>query len=76
MCVVLVWRSRGERRPGGSGRGGGGGGGVRGEGWRTFVTGRSEAGLTVCLQVAGDVSCAQHFATYVAGDFTLVPDHV
>lgn len=74
VCAVLVWCSRGERRPGGSGRGGGGG--VRGEGWHTFVTGRGEAGLAVCLQVAGDVSSAQHLATYVAGDFTLMPDHV
>lgn len=49
---------------------------MRGEGWRTFVTGRGEAGLAVRLQMAGDVGSAKHLATYVAGDFTLMPDHV
>lgn len=49
---------------------------MRGVGWRTFVTGRGEAGLAVCLQVAGDVGSTQHLAAYAAGDFTLMPDHV
>lgn len=41
----------------------------------TFVTG-VKVGLSVGLQVAGDVGCAQHLSTDATGDFTFVSDHV
>lgn len=41
----------------------------------TFVTG-VKVGLSVGLQVAGDVGCAQHLSTDATGDFAFVSDHV
>lgn len=41
----------------------------------TFVTG-VKVGLSVSLQMAGDVSCTEHLPTDATGDFALVPDHV
>lgn len=43
--------------------------------WYTFVTG-VKVGLAVGLQVAGDVSCAEHLSADAAGDFAFVSDHV
>ncbi len=44
--------------------------------WHTFVTGGGEAGLTVGLEVAGDVGGTQHLPANVAGDFAFMPYHV
>jgi len=41
----------------------------------TFVA-EVEVGLSVSLQVAGDVSCAEHLPTDAAGDLAFMPDHV
>lgn len=41
----------------------------------TFVTG-VKVGLSVGLQVAGDVGCAEHLSTDATGDFAFVSDHV
>lgn len=43
--------------------------------WCTFVTG-VKVGLSVGLQVAGDVGRAQHLSTDATGDFAFVSDHV
>lgn len=52
------------------------GGGVQtGEACSTFVTG-VEVVLSVSLQMAGDVGCAEHLPTDATGDFAFVPDHV
>lgn len=49
--------------------------GVGGGVWFTFVTG-VKVGLSVRLQVAGDVGCAQHLSTDATGDFAFMSDHV
>lgn len=43
--------------------------------WNTFVTG-VEVGLSVSLQMAGDVGGAEHLPTDAAGHFAFVSDHV
>lgn len=53
----------------------GGGGFQTGEVCGTFVTG-VEVVLSVSLQMAGDVGCAEHLPTDATGDFAFVPDHV
>lgn len=41
----------------------------------TFITG-VKVGLSVSLQMTGDVGCAQHLPTDATGDFAFVSDHV
>ena len=41
----------------------------------TFVAG-VEVGLSVSLQMAGDVGCTEHLPTDATGHFTFVSDHV
>lgn len=45
------------------------------EKWHTFVTG-VKVGLSVSLQVAGDVGCAEHLPTDATGHLAFMPDHV
>lgn len=42
---------------------------------RTFVTG-VKVGLSVSLQVAGDVGCTEHLPTDATGHLAFMPDHV
>lgn len=44
--------------------------------WHTFVTGGGEAGLTVGLEVAGDVGGTQHLSAHVTSDFPFMANHM
>lgn len=41
----------------------------------TFVTG-VKVGLSMSLQMAGDVGCTEHLPTDATGDLAFMPDHV